>query len=94
MFPAMLIVRKSGVGFVFDVLEPHDDSRADNLYKAQGLAMFAEKHGEKFGRIQLIRKKGDAFLRLEMNKTAVRNRVKQAASNAAIDPIFDALAAP
>lgn len=94
MYPDMLIVRKVGSDFVFDVLEPHDDSRADNLYKAQGLAQFAEKHGDRFGRIQLIRKKGDSFLRLEMNKTAVRNRIKQAASNPTIDAIFEELAAP
>ncbi len=94
MYPDMLIIRQVGTDFVFDVLEPHDDSRADNLYKAQGLALFAEKHGEKFGRIQLIRKKGDSFIRLEMNKTAVRDRIRQAASNPAIDSIFDRLAAP
>lgn len=89
MFPDMLIVRKSGEEFSFDVIEPHDDSRADNLYKAQGLALFAERHGDRFERIQLIRKKGDTFVRLEMNKTAVRNRIRQAASNPAIDSIFD-----
>jgi type III restriction enzyme len=91
MYPDMLIVRKVGSDFVFDVLEPHDHSRADNLYKAQGLAQFAENHGGRFGRIQLIRKKGDSFVRLEMNKTAVRNRIKQAASNPTIDSIFDEL---
>ncbi|MCO6362497.1 DEAD/DEAH box helicase [Paracoccus sp. 08] len=91
MFPDMLIVRSKGADFVFDILEPHDDSRADNLYKAQGLAEFAEKHGDRFTRIQLIRKKGDGFVRLELNRTAVRSRVRQAASNPAIDAIFDEL---
>ena len=94
MFPNILIVRKVGESFVFDVLEPHDDSRADNLCKAQGLAQFSERHSDRFGRIQLIRKKGDAFMRLEMNKTAVQNRVRQAASNPAFDSIFDEHAAP
>jgi type III restriction enzyme len=91
MFPDMLIVRRTDTGYTFDILEPHDDSRADNLYKAQGLADFAEKHGDRFMRIQLIRKKGDAFIRLELNKTAVRSRVKHAASNPALDAIFDEL---
>ena len=94
MYPDMFIVRKVGADFVFDILEPHDDSRADNLYKAQGLALFAEHHGGQFGRIQLIRKKGDSFVRLEMNKTAIRSRVRQAASNPTIDSIFDEMAAP
>ena len=91
MFPDMLIVRMTKTGFAFDVLEPHDDSRADNLYKAKGLAEFAEQHGDRFQRIQLIRKKGGAFIRLELNKTAVRTRVRHAASNPTIDAIFDEL---
>lgn len=91
MYPDMLIVRTRNDGFVFDILEPHDDSRSDNLYKAQGLAEFAERHGDRFQRIQLIRKKGESFIRLEMNKTAVRARVRHAASNPAIDAIFDEL---
>jgi type III restriction enzyme len=94
MFPDMLIVRNSREGFVFDILEPHDPSRADNIYKAKGLALFAEQHGDRFGRIQLIRKKRDAFVRLEMNKTAVRHRIRQAASDPTIDSIFDEFAEP
>ncbi len=91
MFPDMLIVRKHGENFVFDVLEPHDASRSDNIYKAQGLALFAERHGHLFHRVQLIRKKGDGFVRLEMNKTGVRDRVRQAGSNPTLDSIFDDL---
>lgn len=92
MFPDMLVVRNSEDGFLFDILEPHDDSRADNLFKAKGLALFAEQHGDLFNRIQLIRKKGDAFLRLEMNRTEVRDRLIHAETNPAIDAIFDELA--
>jgi type III restriction enzyme len=58
------------------------------------LAKFAEKHGEHFGRIQLIRKvKGadrrDHFYRLDMGKLSVRNRVRGVTSNAELDRIFD-----
>lgn len=92
MFPDMLIVRNVSGRFEFDVLEPHDDSRKDNLAKAQGLAQFAEQHGDRFKRVQLIRKRGESFVRLEMNKSAVRSRVRQAASNEALDAIFDEMA--
>ncbi len=94
MFPDMLIVRNSGGGFEFDILEPHDDSRTDNIHKAKGLALFAERHGDKFKRIQMIRKKGDSYVRLEMNKSAVQTRVRKASTNSEIDSIFDDLAAP
>jgi hypothetical protein len=55
MFPDLIVVHAGNYGNEFDVLEPHDPSRQDNDPKAVGLAKFAEKHGEKFGRIQLIR---------------------------------------
>ena len=56
---ALTVVRADAQGYVFDILEPHDPSRKDNYPKAVGLAKFAEKHWDKFGRIQLIRlKKG------------------------------------
>jgi type III restriction enzyme len=96
MFPDLIIVRSGNYGNEFDVLEPHDLSRKDNYPKAVGLAKFAEKHGEKFGRIQLIRKihkfGRDIFYRLDMNKTDVRNKVRGVTSNEELDRLFDELA--
>lgn len=94
MFPDLIVVRADAHGYVFDVLEPHDSSRKDNYPKAVGLAKFAEKHGEHFGRIQLIRKakgadKRDHFYRLDMGKLSVRNRVRGVTSNAELDRIFN-----
>ena len=51
MFPDLVVVRADTEGYVFDILEPHDPSRKDNYPKAVGLAKFAEKHWDKFGRI-------------------------------------------
>lgn len=88
MFPDMVIVRKYGVRFRFDILEPHDPSLADNLEKAQGLAIFAEKHGDVFDRIQLIRKQATGFARLELNKSAIRDKLRLVTANAQIDDLF------
>jgi len=94
MFPDLLVVRADTHGYVFDALEPHDPSRKDNYPKAVGLAKFAEKHGERFGRIQLIRKAKGAdrrehFYRLDMGKLSIRNKVRGITSNAELDRIFD-----
>lgn len=94
MFPDLIIVRSGVHGYVFDILEPHDPSRKDNYPKAVGLAKFAEKHGELFGRIQLIRKKKgpdmrEHFYRLDMGKIAVRESVRGVTSNTALDQIFE-----
>lgn len=96
MFPDLLVVRadQHGHGYVFDVLEPHDPSRKDNYPKAVGLAKFAERHNECFGRIELIRKAKGAdgrehFYRLDMGKLDIRNKVRGITSNEELDRIFD-----
>lgn len=93
MFPDLIVVRADTHGYVFDILEPHDQSRKDNAQKAVGLVEFADKHGEYFGRIQLIRKVHkfgrDIFYRLDMSKLNVRTRVRGITSNDELDRIFD-----
>jgi type III restriction enzyme len=93
MFPDLIVVRNDARGYIFDILEPHDPSRDDNYPKAVGLAEFAEKHGEYFGRIQLIRKergadKRDHYYRLDMGLLNIRNQVRGITSNAELDRIF------
>ena len=97
MYPDIISVRSIAKGYVFDILEPHDDSRKDNYPKAVGLAEFADQHMDVFGKIQLIRrKKGpdgiDHFYRLDMANNQVRARVKAIHSNPELDHIFDDLA--
>ena len=94
MFPDLLIVRQDVKGFQFDILEPHDPSRDDNWTKAVGLAEFAEKHWDLFGRIQLIRKaKGpdgkEHYFRLDVGKDAIRKKVLGIKSNEELDRIFE-----
>lgn len=99
MFPDLLVIRKDEQGFQFDILEPHDPSRNDNLAKAVGLAEFAEKHWDLFQRIQLIRKKRGAdgverYYRLDMGNTAVRSKVLPVTSNSQLDQVFEEEARP
>ena len=94
MYPDIIVVRAVAHGYVFDILEPHDESRKDNYPKAVGLAEFADQHMDVFGKIQLIRRrKGadgvDHFYRLDMTNNQVRARVKGICSNLELDRIFD-----
>jgi type III restriction enzyme len=93
MFPDLIIIRADVSGeYVFDILEPHDPSRKDNYPKAVGLAKFAEKHGELFGRIQLIRREHkhgrNIFYRLDMRKLDIMNNIRGITSNDELDRIF------
>lgn len=97
MFPDILVIRRDKKGFLFDILEPHDPSRDDNYFKAVGMAEFAEKHWNLFGRIQLIRKKRgsdgkERFYRLDVSKDAIRKQVLAVTSNQQLNQLFDQLA--
>jgi type III restriction enzyme len=92
MFPDMLIVRKGEDGYLFDILEPHDPSRDDNYLKAIGLAKFAERHGDKFDRVQLVRKMNTPgsprYLRLDMGNRSVRREVLTITNNQQLNHLF------
>ena len=88
MYPDFLIIRKDEMGFVIDILEPHDGTRTDNLGKAKGFAEYARQNPG-VGRLQLIRLLNGRIKRLDMSCSAVRDRVSHAMSNDELDRIFD-----
>ncbi|MBR3019388.1 MAG: hypothetical protein IKH57_20305 [Clostridia bacterium] len=76
-----------------DILEPHDPTRQDNLGKAKGFAEYARQMPG-VGRIQLIRMERDSLgreraFRLDMSKSAVRDKVLRCASNAELNHVFE-----
>lgn len=93
-YPDFIIVRKDDVlGYVIDILEPHNPDFKDNLAKAKAFARYAEME-QRIGRIQLIRTGKDSagkerFKRLDMAKGAVRSKVLSAINNDELDHIFD-----
>lgn len=93
-YPDFIIVRKDCVlGYVVDILEPHNPDFKDNLGKAKGFAEYA-KQNPGVGRIQLIRMSKDIagnhkFKRLDMSKSAIRDKVTQAVNTDELDHIFD-----
>ena len=79
--------------YVIDILEPHSADFKDNLGKAKGFAEYARQNPG-VGRIQLIRMGKDAagrnhFRRLDMYKTAIREKVSCAINTDELDHIFD-----
>ena len=93
-YPDFVIIRKdTDDEYVVDILEPHDPTRIDNLGKARGFAEYARQNPG-VGRIQLIRMVKDAvghnrFKRLDMARSAVRDKVSHAMTNDELDHIFD-----
>ena len=93
-YPDFIVVRKDRVlGYIVDILEPHNPDFKDNLGKAKGFTEYA-KQNPGVGRIQLIRMSKDAvgnhkFKRLDMSKTAIRDKVSHAINTDELDHIFD-----
>ncbi len=87
-YPDFLIIRKSGKGFIADVLEPHDDSRTDTWAKAKGLAEFADKHGMEFGRLIIGRKKDNLWQLADVNQMATRAKARKMQSSSDLESLF------
>ena len=93
LYPDFIIVRSDPkLDYIIDILEPHDSSRKDNLGKAKGMAKYAEDNIG-IGRVQLIREGKNTFgksgfLRLDLSRGSVREKVLKAHSNDELDHIF------
>ena len=87
-YPDFIIIRKSGKGFLVDVLEPHDDSRNDTWAKAKGLATYADKHGLEFGRLIIARKKDKHWQMVDLNEKEIRAKARRMQSSSDLESLF------
>jgi len=75
LYPDLLVFRHESNKIKIDILDPHDDTRADAAEKAAGLANFARKHGASFGRIEIIRVVKGKVERLRLHQESIRDKV-------------------
>lgn len=93
-YPDFIIVRRDPVSkYVIDILEPHRPDLDDNLGKAKGFAEYARQNPG-LGRIQLIRQIKQAsgtykYKRLDMSKSAVRDKVFHVQTSEELNHLFD-----
>ena len=90
-YPDFLIIRKdpSLGSYVIDILEPHDQTRTDNLPKAKGMAEYARKNTN-IGRIQLIHRNSNGdFVRLDLARSIVQEKIKSAHTDDELTRLFD-----
>lgn len=88
-FPDLLVFRREGTKVKVDIYDPHGDQYADAPAKAAGLARFAHKHGDSFGRIEVIRMKDGHPQRLPLHDSVVRNKVRDLTDDKLLDELFD-----
>ena len=90
MYPDFIIVRKNDEGgYEYGLLEPHRDDKKDNLAKAKGLVNYA-RECPNVDRVQMLRKKGNRMLRLELTSRAVQEKVLACITESDFDKVFTA----
>ena len=91
-FSDFLIMRRDEDGYVVDILETHRPNELDNIGKAKGFAEYV-KQNPISSRLQLIRQKQllgqDVFIRPDMSKRAICDKVCKATNNSELDNIFE-----
>jgi type III restriction enzyme len=76
MYPDFMVLRRNKKGDIeVDLLDPHGSDLADAAPKAVGLARYAAKHADQFGRIEIIIVTGGQVRRLDLTNEAVRKAV-------------------
>ncbi len=90
MFPDLLVFRaKEGGGLAVDILDPHTHSLSDAADKARGLAEYADKHFNLFGRIELIRQVAGKLQRVDLRGKGIRDDMKAVSGKDHLDALFD-----
>lgn len=84
LYPDFLVFRRQNGNVVCDIIDPHSQSLADAWPKAVGLAEYATRHGDDFGRIKLIAKIGKSLSELDLKDEGTRAAVRAVDSNAAL----------
>jgi len=91
MYPDFIVLRKEGEKITADILEPHTTTLADAVSKAVGLAKYAEKHSDFFGRIELIDIVGGKIKRLDVANETTNEKVKRISTAAELNNLFEEL---
>lgn len=88
-YPDFIVVRKEGSHLVADIIDPHLLDFEDAWHRAKGLAKYAAKHADKFGRIEMIRIEDGRVDRLDLMDEVQRARVLKVSSNDHLRELFD-----
>jgi type III restriction enzyme len=87
-YPDFIFVRREDDGLVADVIDPHDSTRDDTWAKAKGLAEYALRHGDSFGRLEIAILVNGLLKRMDLNDPATRKRALRFQSNNDVDALF------
>jgi type III restriction enzyme len=88
LYPDFVSLRRDKGKIRVDLLDPHNPALSDAWEKAVGLARYAHKHGDAFGRIELVQVDKGHIRRLALQDSAVRAKAMSVKSNDALELLF------
>ena len=92
VYPDFLFFRQEGDRVVIDILDPHGAHLPDAVSKAKGLALYAEKHGHRFGRIETIDRVDGQLRRLNLKNHTTRDQISAISNNDGLIALYKARA--
>ncbi len=84
-----LFVRELDGRQVVDIIDPHNPNLGDAAPKLVGLAEYAEKHGESYGRIESIIVVNDELRRLNLQAANLREKAKLVTNTSDVLSLFE-----
>lgn len=90
VYPDFLFFRDNDGKVETDILDPHGAHLPEAVMKAQGLAVYAEEHGHRFGRVELIDRVDGQLRRLDMKDRKIRDQVKAVVTNDGLVALYRA----
>lgn len=88
-YPDFLVIREEGGHLVPDIIDPHLLTYEDAWHRAKGLAKYADKHADKFGRIEMVRVEDGRVDRIDLMDEVQRDRVLKVSTNDHLRELFD-----
>lgn len=89
-YPDFIFVRAQGDKLVVDLMDPHHIDLADAPAKAVGLAKYAAKHADQFGRIELIIVRANKdILPIDLIDEAKRDQVLEVKTKEHLNLLFE-----
>ena len=92
VFPDFLFFRQEGDRVVIDILDPHGAHLPDAVTKAKGLALYAQTHGHRFGRIETIDRIDGQLRRLNLKDHSIRDQLNTVTNNDGLGALYKARA--
>lgn len=87
-FPDFLIIRRKGMGFEADIIEPHDATRTDTWAKVKGLARFADEEHLSFGMMIIGRIKEGEMQTIDVAEPRTREQARKIGAPADLEVLF------